>query len=72
MKYLTVFAICLLSACSTPILTNIPLDIQEHLEAERDFHANLTWRDQVYETYDPEYISDCLYYQDLVCEFELE
>lgn len=26
--------------------------------------------EDIYETYDTEYVSDCLFYEDLVCEFE--
>ena len=26
--------------------------------------------EDLYETYDTEYVSDCLFYEDLVCEFE--
>lgn len=26
--------------------------------------------DQLYENYDVEYVSDCLFHEDLVCEFE--
>jgi hypothetical protein len=44
----------LLTACAT-----FDPERQAHLEAEREFHQ-----------YDQEYIADCLYYEDLVCEFE--
>jgi hypothetical protein len=54
MKYLLL--LMLLSACAT-----FDTELQAHLEAEREFH-------QYY--YDQEYIADCLYYEDLVCEFE--
>jgi len=30
-----------------------------HLASEQDFHS-----------YDQEYVSDCLYYEDLICDFE--
>ena len=26
--------------------------------------------EEMYQTYDVEYVSDCLFYEDLVCEFE--
>ena len=63
-----------LSACSyDPAM-------QEHLEAERDFHAQMqheedrasheAYLESLYENYDMEYIDDCLYYEEVVCDFE--
>ena len=43
-----------LSACS-----EMSADLRDHLDAERDFHK-----------YNPEYVADCLYYEEMVCEFE--
>lgn len=57
MKYL--LPLVFVSACAT-------YDV-EHLEAERDFHSHMEHRDAAFEKYDLEYISDCLYYQDLDC-----
>jgi hypothetical protein len=51
MKYL--FILIALSACAPTL--------QDHLQAEQEFHAQLL---------DPEYVDDCLYYEDLICEFE--
>lgn len=67
MKYLIPFAI-LLAAC----VPAYDQDLQDHLEAERDFHAHQAYMEQRYnlDNYDPEYVADCLYYEDLVCEFE--
>lgn len=65
MKFILFANIVALSACAS-----LDTEIQEHLEAERDFHAQQSYFDDLYSTYDPEYISDCLYYEELVCEFE--
>lgn len=54
MKY--VFAILMLSACA------YDPELQAHLEAERDF--------AYHQYYDPEFISDCEYYESLKCGFE--
>jgi hypothetical protein len=65
MKY--ILPIFLLSACST-----IDADLQAHLEAERDFAAHQQYIESIYnlDNYDPEYVDDCLYYEEVVCEFE--
>lgn len=63
MKYL--IPLLFLAACSS-----IDTDLQAHLEAERDFHDHQSWLEYLYTNYDPEYIDDCLYYEELVCEFE--
>jgi hypothetical protein len=65
MKYLAITSAILLSACMS-----YDADLEAHLEAERDFHAHQSYLNELYTKYDPEYIDDCLYYQDLVCEFE--
>lgn len=67
MKYMMIAALAVLSACST-----MDSGLQDHLEAERDFHAHQQYLESVYnlDNYDPEYVDDCLYYEDLVCEFE--
>lgn len=67
MKYAVIVAIAMLSACST-----MDRDLQDHLEAERDFHAHQQYLESIYnlDNYDPEYVDDCLYYEEVVCEFE--
>lgn len=70
MKYLVIGAFALLSACSVPREQMDP-ELAAHLEAERDFHAHQYHVQQAYEKgYDPEYVDDCYYYEELVCEFE--
>lgn len=64
MKIVLILSALALSACSSPSL-------QEHLEAERDFAIQQYHMLPLEEQYDPEYIDDCLYYEDLVCEFEV-
>ena len=67
MKYIFIATAVLLSACAAPM----DPDLAAHLEAERDFHAHQIYLESIYTKYDPEYIiDDCLYYEDLVCEFE--
>jgi len=63
MKYLAIASAILLSACVTPMDT----ELVSHLEAERDFAM---WMQDLRENYDEEYISDCFEYAELVCEFE--
>lgn len=65
MKFL--IPILFLSACST-----FDVDLHSHLEAERDFHAHQAYLETIYDlnNYDPEYVDDCFYYEELVCEFE--
>jgi hypothetical protein len=65
MKYIAITAALLVSACAS-----YDAELQAHLEAERDFHAHQMYLESIYTKYDPEYIDDCLYYEDLVCEFE--
>jgi len=65
MKYSLLASVLLLAACSSqdqPLL--------DHLEAERDFHVHQAYLEWLYTKYDAEYIDDCFYYEDLVCEFE--
>ena len=65
MKYIAITAALMLSACAS-----YDTDLQAHLKAEQDFHAHQMYLESIYTKYDPEYIDDCLYYEDLVCEFE--
>lgn len=66
MKYLAIAAALLLSACAV----SPEAELQAHLDAEQDFHSHSMYLEGVYENYDPEYVDDCLYYVELVCEFE--
>jgi hypothetical protein len=63
MKY--VIPLLLLSACSV-----IDPELAAHLEAERDLHAYKEYLDGLYAKYDPEYVDNCFYYEEMVCEFE--
>ena len=64
MKYL--IPIIFLAGCSS-----IDVDLQAHLEAERDFAQHQYHVQQSFEkNYDPEYVDDCYYYEELICEFE--
>ena len=64
MKYLVILVA--LSACAT-----VDSDLQAHLEAESDFARHQYHTQQAHEKqYDPEYVDDCYYYEELVCEFE--
>jgi len=65
MKYVAITTALLLSACAS-----YDAVLQEHLEAEQDFHAHQMYLESVYSNYDPEYVADCLYYEEMVCEFE--
>jgi hypothetical protein len=66
MKYSMLFVLAILSACST-----MDPDLQAHLEAETDFARHQYHVQQAHEKqYDPEYVDDCYYYEELVCEFE--
>jgi len=65
MKYLVITSVVLLSACAS-----MDSELQRHLEAEQDFHAHQQYLEYLYTSYDPEYIDDCFYYEELVCEFE--
>lgn len=64
MKYLVI--LMALSACAT-----VDTELQAHLEAEADFARQQYHTQQAHEKqYDPEYVDDCYYYEELVCEFE--
>lgn len=65
MRYMSVLAIMGLAACSNP-------ELQAHLDAERDFHQHQQYLESVYnlDNYDPEYVDDCFYYEEMVCPFE--
>ena len=67
MKYFTLLTVALLSACSS-----YSTDRMSALDAERDFHAHQQYLESVYnlDNYDPEYVDDCLAYEEMVCEFE--
>ena len=68
---LVIIAIALLGACSAPL----DRELTDHLEAERDFHANQQYQEDVYnqkafrpEVYaNDEYLADCEYYQMKEC-----
>lgn len=67
-KYLVIVSIAFLSACSvTP-----DQQVAGNLESERDFHAHQQYVESIYnlDNYDPEYVEDCLFYTEVVCEFE--
>lgn len=65
MKYLAIVAALLLSACA-PLVS----ERQAQLNAEEDFHAHQVYLEGIYSKYDPEYVDDCFYYEEVVCEFE--
>lgn len=65
MKKIIIGSVFFLSAC----MSSDP-ELQAHLEAERDFAAHQNYLESIYSQYDPEYVDDCLYYEELVCEFE--
>jgi hypothetical protein len=66
MKYILIASITLLAACASH-----DAELQAHLEAEADFARHQYHVQQAIEKqYDPEYVDDCIYYEELVCEFE--
>lgn len=66
MKYVVMAAVLVLSACMS-----YDAELQAHLEAERDFAYHQYHVQQAIEKgYDPEYVDDCYYYEELICEFE--
>lgn len=65
MKYVTIVVALILSACASH-----NTDLQAHLEAERDFHSHQKYLETIYTAYDPEYVDDCFYYEEFICEFE--
>ena len=60
-----VFLSASLSACA-----QLVSERQAQLDAEEDFHSNQAYLESIYSKYDPEYVNDCFYYEDLICEFE--
>lgn len=66
MKYFIILVLLTLGACSdVPVVTDpveAAIDHVMHEEYLESIH-NL-------DNYDPEYVDDCLYYEDVVCEFE--
>jgi hypothetical protein len=66
MKYFAILSVFVMSAC----VSSDP-ELQAHLEAEADFARHQYHVQQTIEKqYDPEYVDDCYYYEELVCEFE--
>lgn len=60
MKFIAVAGLLALTACVNTVTV-------DHEQDRADHSAYL---ESIYTKYDPEYIDDCLYYEDLVCEFE--
>jgi hypothetical protein len=68
MKYLALVTFALLAACAAPREQTDP-ELAAHLEAESDFARHQYHVQQAIEKqYDPEYIDDCFYYEELICE----
>jgi hypothetical protein len=66
MKYVILSAILATAACSANI--SAP---QQEAKYEADRVAHQEYMEETYSNYDSEYVSDCLFYEDLVCpEFE--
>lgn len=65
MKYIFLVSAVLLAACSSQNQV-----LFDRIEADRDFHDHQAYLEELYTKYDSEYIADCFYYEDLVCEFE--
>ena len=65
MKYIAIASAMLVSACAA----SPDAELAAHLEAERDFAYHQYHVQQAIEKqYDPEYVDDCFYYEELVCE----
>lgn len=65
MKYLPL--VILLAAC----VPSQDEELRKRAAAEQDFANHQFHLQQAYEKgYDPEYVDDCYYYEELVCEFE--
>ncbi len=65
MKYVAIVSAIFLSACVSPMY----VDLAAHLEAERDFAYHQYHVQQAeLKGYDIEYIEDCYYYEELICE----
>lgn len=60
MKIIALFGLLALTACVNTASVDPVQDRANH-EA---------YLESIYTKYDPEYVDDCLYYEDLVCEFE--
>lgn len=60
MKTVALFGLLVLSAC---VNTGSVDPVQDRANHE-------AYLESIYTKYDPEYIDDCLYYEELVCEFE--
>lgn len=60
MKIIALLSLIGLAACVNTGSVD-PVDDRANHEA---------YLESIYTKYDPEYIVDCLYYEDLVCEFE--
>ena len=56
----------MLGACSAHV------DVTMGYDAEADRAAHEAYLESIYnlDNYDPEYVDDCLYYEEVVCEFE--
>ena len=65
MKYIFLASAVLLAACSSQNQV-----LFDRIEADLDFHDHQAYLEELYTKYDSEYIADCFYYEDLVCEFE--
>jgi hypothetical protein len=63
MKYIFLAPAVLLAACSSQNQV-----LFDRVEADRGDHQ--AYLEELYTKYDSEYIADCFYYEDLVCEFE--
>jgi hypothetical protein len=66
MKYLLIVTVAMLGACSAHV------DVTMGYDAEADRAAHEAYLESIYnlDNYDPEYVDDCLYYEEVVCEFE--
>lgn len=63
MKIFMMLSILMLAGCVV-----VSEERAAHLEAEREFHSSYEYQRGLYSSYDPEYVSDCLFYEELVCE----
>jgi hypothetical protein len=57
MKHIAITTAILLSAC-----VSYDAELEAHLQAEYDFHSHQSYVQNLYETHDPEYLDDCMYY----------
>jgi protein involved in sex pheromone biosynthesis len=65
MKYILLASILFISACTAQISDERN---QEKHEADRSAHDQ--YLENIYSNYDSEYVADCLFYEELICEFE--